>query len=186
MAILLCLAKNPDKQLKLRQEIFQIMPSKDTPLNETNTKNMPYLRAVIKEAMRYYPNSTGSFRNLAQDVVLSGYKVPKGANVIMNFNCLLKDEAFFPQADQFLPERWLRNDQNKKMKMDPFSYLPFGVGPRICVGKRLAELEMELIILMLMRNFEVEFHYDARKPFKAKFVNIPGIPMCFTFRDIDY
>ncbi|XP_065367559.1 probable cytochrome P450 12d1 proximal, mitochondrial [Calliphora vicina] len=185
MAILLCLAKNPEKQLKLREEIFKVMPTKDTVLNETNTKNMPYLRAVIKEALRYYPNGTGSFRNPVQDVILSGYKIPKGSNVIMNFNTLLKDEAFFPQADKYLPERWLRDENNKKDKVDPFSYLPFGVGPRICVGKRLAELEMEVVILKLLRNFEVEFNYDASKPFKANFVNMPGIPMRFTFKDID-
>lgn len=60
MAILLCLAKNPEKQLKLREEILQVMPTKDTLLNESNTKHLPYLRAVIKEALRYYPNGTGS------------------------------------------------------------------------------------------------------------------------------
>lgn len=186
MAILLCLAKNPDKQAKLREEILKVMPNKNSVLNENDTKNLPYLRAVMKEAMRYYPNGTGSLRNPVQDVVLSGYKIPKGTNVVMNFNCLLRDDAFFPQAERFLPERWLRDDQNKKEKMDPFSYLPFGIGPRICVGKRLAEMEMEMIILKLLRNFEVEFHYDASKPFKANFVNVPGIPMRFTFKDINY
>lgn len=147
-------------------------------------KSLPYLRAVIKEAMRYYPNGSGSLRCPTQDVVLSGYKIPKGSSVIMNFNCLVKDDDFFPEANKFLPERWLRDENNKKIKLDPFSYLPFGVGPRICVGKRLAELEMEIILMKLLRNFEVEFHYDASKPFKANFVNLPGIPMRFTFKDI--
>lgn len=185
MAILLCLAKHPDKQLKLREEILKIMPSKDTPLNATNTKNLPYLRAVIKESLRYYPNGIGAFRNPIQDVVLSGYKVPKGSNVVLNYNCSVKDEIFYHEADKFLPERWLRDEQNGKVKRDPFSYLPFGVGPRSCVGKRLVDLVLEMVILMLMRNFEVEFNYDATKPFKADFLNMPAIPMCFTFKDID-
>ncbi|XP_023292296.2 probable cytochrome P450 12d1 proximal, mitochondrial [Lucilia cuprina] len=184
ISILLCLAKNPDKQQKLREEILKVMPTKDTVLNESNTKNLPYLRAVIKESMRYFPNGTGSSRKPVNDVILSGYRIPKGSNVVLNFNCLLKDEAFFPQPDKFLPERWLRDENNKKDKLDPFSYLPFGVGPRICVGKRLAELEMEVVLLKLLRNFDVEFNYDASKPFKAFFINVPGIPMRFTFKDI--
>ena len=185
LAVLLCLAKNPEKQEKLRQEILKIMPTKDTILTENNTKHLPYLRAVIKETLRYYPNGTGPMRNAIQDLVLSGYKIPKGSMVVMNSNCLMKDDRFFAEANKFIPERWLRNDSNKKANFDAFSYLPFGVGARICIGKRLAELELEIIVANLLRNFEVEFNYDASKPFKANFINIPGIPMRFKFKDIE-
>ncbi|GBP08688.1 Probable cytochrome P450 12d1 distal, mitochondrial [Eumeta japonica] len=102
-AILLCLAKNPEKQRLLREEIFKVLPTKDSVLDDKNMKHLPYLRAVIKETLRYYPNGTGTLRCPKQDVILSGYKVPKDSKVFLNFNCLLRDETFLHKLINFYP-----------------------------------------------------------------------------------
>ena len=73
-----CLAKNPDKQAKLREELMKILPEKKSSLTPENMKNMPYLRAVIKESIRLYPAVVGNARKTGQDIVLQGYRVPKG------------------------------------------------------------------------------------------------------------
>ncbi|XP_033153362.1 probable cytochrome P450 12d1 proximal, mitochondrial [Drosophila mauritiana] len=185
-AVLLCLAKNPEKQAKLREELKKIMPTKDTLLNDETMKDMPYLRAVIKEALRYYPNGLGTLRTCPADITLSGYHVPKGSHVALGFNVLLRDNEYYTQADKFLPERWLRDPQTgKKTPISAFSYLPFGFGPRMCIGRRLVDLEIETSVAKLIRNFQVEFNYDASRPYKTFVFMEPAIPFRFKFTDID-
>lgn len=77
IGVLYCLAKNPDKQEILRKEIMNILPDKDTPLTSENMKNMPYLRAVIKEGMRMYSPTIGNIRRTSKNLVLQGYHVPQ-------------------------------------------------------------------------------------------------------------
>lgn len=185
MAVMLCLAKNPEKQEKLRTEILNIMPTKDTELSEDNMKQLPYLRAVIKESLRYYPNSTGTFRNTSVDGSLSGYHIPKGTFVIINSNLLMKDERYYTRPNEFLPERWLRDGDKRKIDVNPFTFMPFGFGPRSCIGKRLVDAELEVSIATLMRNFKIEFNHPSDEPFRAFFVNTPQIPMQFKFSDLE-
>ncbi|XP_017105832.2 probable cytochrome P450 12d1 proximal, mitochondrial [Drosophila bipectinata] len=185
-AVFLALAKHPEKQAKLREELLQIMPTKDTLLNEENMKDMPYLRAVIKETLRYFPNGLGTLRTCQSDVVLSGYKVPAGTTVLMGANVLMKDGAYYTRPDEFLPERWLRDPETgKKMQVSPFTFLPFGFGPRMCIGKRLVDLEVETTVAKIVRNFHLEFNRDASRPFKTLFVMEPAIPFPFKFTDVE-
>ena len=76
-----CLAKHPEKQEKLREELMKILPNKDSCLTSENMKNMPYLRACIKEGTRIYPAVSGNLRKTGNDVVLQGYQIPKGVIV---------------------------------------------------------------------------------------------------------
>ncbi|XP_034483057.1 probable cytochrome P450 12d1 proximal, mitochondrial [Drosophila innubila] len=185
-ALLLCLSKNQGKQEKLREELLRVMPTKETLLDEERMKDMPYLRAVIKEALRFYPNGLGTFRQCQSDVTLSGYNIPKGSQILLGSNALMKDERYYPRADEFLPERWLRDPEtNKKTQISPFTFLPFGFGPRMCIGKRIVDLEMETSLAKIIRNFYVEFNYDASKPYKSFFVMEPAIPFQFKFTDVE-
>ncbi|XP_033255640.1 probable cytochrome P450 12a5, mitochondrial [Drosophila miranda] len=141
-AALLCLAKNPEKQAILREEVMKVLPEKDSEFTEASMKNVPYLRACIKESQRIYPLVIGNGRFLNRDSVLSGYQVPAGTCVSMVPLSLLSSEEHFPKAAEFLPERWIRNatDSNGqcpandlKLK-NPFVFLPFGFGPRITLS----------------------------------------------------
>lgn len=71
------MSKNPDKQAKLRKELMTIMPEKDTPLTLDNMRNLPYLRACIKEAFRFNTPVAVNFRATGKDIVLKGYQIPK-------------------------------------------------------------------------------------------------------------
>lgn len=77
-SVLYDLAKNPGKQEILRNEIMTILPEKDSPFTEENTKNMPYLRACIKESFRMRPIVLANFRSLGEDTVIRGHLIPKG------------------------------------------------------------------------------------------------------------
>lgn len=192
--ILLCLAKNPEKQEILREEVRKLLPHKDSEFNETVFKNMPYLRACIKESLRMYPLTVGNAREPAKDVVLSGYRIPKGTQVSMAFTSLLKDENHFARAGEFLPERWLRASNEPQATTsecphalkanNPFIYLPFGFGSRSCIGRRIVEMELELGVARLIRNFQVEFNYPTENAFKGLLINVPNIPLTFKFTDV--
>ncbi|XP_058978073.1 cytochrome P450 CYP12A2-like isoform X3 [Musca domestica] len=186
--ILLCLAKNPEKQEKLRNEIFQLLPQKDSELRENHLNCMPYLRACLKESLRLHPLAVGNARAQANNVVLSGYRVPKGSLVSMIHASIVRDAKYYPQPDAFLPERWLRqprSENNVLKSKAPFQYLPFGFGPRSCIGRRISQLELELVIVRLIRNFRVEFIYSTEKAFRGAFISVPNIPLRFKFIDIE-
>jgi len=156
-------------------------------------KNVPYLRACIKESLRIYPLAFGSSRVIKSDIVLDGFQVPKETPVILLFHGLQMNDAHYPRSKEFLPERWLRNAKEESsdskcpiaLKMsNPFVYLPFGFGPRMCIGKRIAEMELELGIARLIRNYHVEFNHSTEKPFKNLILNVPNIPLKFKFTDV--
>ncbi|KAI8130705.1 putative cytochrome P450 12a5, mitochondrial [Lucilia cuprina] len=190
-ACLLTLATNPKQQTKLRQEILAILPDKNSVLNQENMRNLPYLRACIKESLRLYPVATGNFRTTGQDTILSGYRVPANTDISMTAQLLLKDPKYFEQPNKFLPERWLRSQgllETEKVsaanKGDPFVYLPFGFGPRICIGNRIVDLELETVLARLLRNFEIKFDYPTDDMFKTNIINIPAKPLKFRFCDL--
>lgn len=200
------MAKNPDKQSKLREEVRAVLPHKDSEFDKNSLEQMPFLRACIKETLRYYPLTNGNARTVQQDVVLSGYKVPKGTNIFM-FN-QMRDENWFTQANKFVPERWLRTKHTKSVASDndidekteekcpingkngwnhnPFVYLPFGFGTRSCIGRRIAEMELQLGLARLIRNFYVEYPYPTKNAFKSLTINVPNIPLSFRFKDVEY
>lgn len=151
-----------------------------------NMRNLPYLRACIKEGIRLYPILPGTVRELPVDIVLSGYQVPKGQDIAIGSNLLLREEKYVPRPEEFVPERWLRTEENRLAGeiATPFMYTPFGFGPRSCAGKRIVELELEITIARLVRNFNIEFNYSIENAFTAKFINVPGIPLKYKFEEI--
>ena len=167
--MLYLLAKNPDKQEKLRQEIFNILPTKDTALTDDKLKHIPYLRACMKEANRCYSVASGMARETGQNLVLNGYRIPKGTNLLMTTKLLMQDDKYFKRAKEFIPERWVRDESYKTegcphaKETHPFIYLPFGFGSRSCIGQRFAELEVTTFIIRLLREFEVSWHHADLK-----------------------
>ncbi|KAH8360237.1 hypothetical protein KR093_011462, partial [Drosophila rubida] len=190
-AAMLCIAINPEKQEKLREEVMRVLPNKDSEFTEASMKNVPYLRACIKESQRMYPLVVGHARTTNRDCVLSGYKVPAGTFVSMIPLDLLSSDQYFPRAAEFLPERWMRSDAdtakcpaNPLKSTNPFVFLPFGFGPRMCVGKRIVDMELELGIARIIRNFKVEFNHPTENAFRTVFINKPDIPLRFKFTDL--
>ncbi|GAB0094013.1 hypothetical protein DMENIID0001_092140 [Sergentomyia squamirostris] len=181
-AVLHNLALNPDKQKILRSELLKILPEKDSPLTKENSANMPYLRACIKEAMRVTPVIIGNARSAGRDIVLKGYQIPKLTDLAMQNHILYRDERYFPNATAFIPERWLRSEE-KNENYNPFAFLPFGFGSRICVGRRFAEMEIESLVARLVRNYHLEWR---QSPPKMRFstVHIPQGDIKLRLKDL--
>lgn len=183
------LAKNPDKQEILRNEIRAILPDKDSSFTIEKMTRLPYLRACIKESQRIFPTINGNVRGAGQDIVLDGYQIPKGTLVVMLSPDLQMDDKYFPMASKFLPERWLKTDEARATcpvsakAAPPFIYMPFGFGPRMCIGRRLAEMEMEILLSKLVRNFYISWEYPDLK-FKWSTINAPVSKLRFTLVDV--
>ncbi|KAM8704116.1 hypothetical protein ACLKA7_008687 [Drosophila subpalustris] len=191
-AAMLCIATHPEKQDKLREEVMRVLPDKDSEFTEASMKNVPYLRACIKESQRVYPLVIGHARTTNRDCVLSGYKVPAGTFISMFPLNSLSSDQYFPRSSEYLPERWMRSDAdsgkcpaNPLKSTNPFVFLPFGFGPRMCVGKRIVDMELELGIARIIRNFKVEFNHSTDNAFRSVLINKPDIPLKFKFTDLD-
>ncbi|XP_060659633.1 cytochrome P450 12b1, mitochondrial [Drosophila nasuta] len=192
VTILYHLSRNPAKQAKLQQELKDILTDPSEPLTAENTKNMPYLRACIKEGLRITSITPGNFRITPRDLVLSGYRVPRGTGVLMGVLELSNSDEYFPQSEQFMPERWLKQDATTENQAcpearsrNPFVYLPFGFGPRTCIGKRIAELEMETLLARLLRRYHVTWLGEKPLQYESTIILSPHGDIRFKFEPID-
>lgn len=142
------LARNKDLQDRLRQEVTENDIEDYQIINE-----LPYLDAVIKETLRMYPPVVGLNRRLKEKYNLNDSTVlEKGTTIQIPVYSLHRDPKYHPNPEEFDPERFLppRNEQIK-----PYTYLPFGAGPRICVGMRFGQLNAKLALASLIKYFYI-------------------------------
>ena len=178
------MAKNPDKQDILRQEVLSVLG--DTTLaTPTTLAKMPYLKAWVRETLRLYPFSVIP-REPTEDIILSGYLIPGGtAQVVFLIFGMGRDEEVFENAEAFKPERWLRKkDFVLTEAVEAFSSIPFGFGTRMCVGRRVAELELHLLLARIVQQFEISYPPDAENvEYFSRGVTVPDRAVRVKFVD---
>jgi len=106
--------------------------------------------AVVKEAMRLYPPVWSMGREAIVDTTLGGHRIAKGTDIWICLYRLHRDARWFADPDVFLPERWLGESSQK-----PFTYIPFGIGQRVCIGQHFAMMESVLGLAAMLS--EVRF-----------------------------
>ncbi|XP_026478439.1 cytochrome P450 12b1, mitochondrial-like [Ctenocephalides felis] len=179
------LAKNPEKQNKLRSELRAIFPN-NAPITAEGLNSSSYLKACFKETHRLKPVAVGNMRHAGTDIVLGGYFIPKGTYVMLYHHLAAKVKNQFPDSDKYLPERWLRTDPGSvppAKSAHKFAYMPFGFGPRMCVGRRFAELEMEVLVTRLITNYQVDWNGPDMQ-YKSSLILGPTGPMRFRLTSI--
>lgn len=139
------LLENPDALAKLRTEL--------TGLSVTEAVRTPYLDKVVKETVRLYPSAPAGLREAAVDLSYKGFHIPKGSLIAYSIFATQRQEASFPDALAFKPERW-------DAPPPPFSYVPFGYGVRYCIGARLADMLIKTHLCALVK-CEIQSAWNA-------------------------
>ncbi|XP_033751855.1 cytochrome P450 3A8-like [Pecten maximus] len=142
------LALYPEYQDKLRQEISDKIGS--NPLTYENLSQINYLEMIINETLRINPPAPQTDRMCIKDTVIKDIKIPAGMTISIPIYCIHYDPDNWEDPEKFLPERFA-----DKENLDPLNFLPFGYGPRNCVGMRLAMLEMKMSLAKVVRNFQI-------------------------------
>ncbi|XP_044748575.1 probable cytochrome P450 49a1 [Coccinella septempunctata] len=158
-SVLYQLAQHPDIQEKLYETLSMEGFLEESTIDLKFLKKAGYLKACIKETMRMFPVVIGNGRCTTSNSVVGGYQVPKGVQVIFQHYVISNLDEYFPRSSEFLPERWLSKDQNNTRHN--FASLPFGFGKRMCLGRRFADLEMQIVIAKVIKNYKVSYNYPS-------------------------
>ncbi|XP_035226709.1 cytochrome P450 3A2-like isoform X2 [Stegodyphus dumicola] len=164
------LALNPECQEKLIQEIDDAF-QKHGQVDHDVVRDLKYLDYVVSETLRMYPILTLTDRTAAAEYKLgnTGITIEKSSRVIFPIYAMHHDPEFFPDPEKFNPERWIR-DASGKLSHPQYAYLPFGAGPRNCLGMRFALMEIKLCMANILRNFRFKKAKTTEEPLKF----IPG------------
>lgn len=178
--ILYLLAKNPRVQARLQEELDHVLGDGSEVISQNQLAQLSYTKAVFKESNRLMPPMFGPVRILQEDVELGGYTLQKGWLVFLMNALSGWDEAQFPRHSEFIPERWLRH--RPLGQIHPCAIIPFSHGTRMCVGRRIAEQELYVLVARTFHRFNLEWkHGDLERAYK--FVFSPKGPLKFTFNE---
>ncbi|CAG5120247.1 unnamed protein product [Candidula unifasciata] len=150
------LALNPDIQERVYQEMQEVLKS-DCPSYEELSK-LTYMEQVINETLRLYPPLLSINRLAKESVTYNGITIPKGATVMIPLFHILTDPNIYPDPNQFDPDRFSPEEREKR---HPLAFMPFGHGPRMCLGMRLAYLELKQGLVQVLRKLRVVLNEDT-------------------------
>ncbi|VDN58614.1 unnamed protein product [Dracunculus medinensis] len=143
------LAMHPAIQLQAYKEIVNIIGGKEV-IEYDDLSSMNYLNQVINETLRMYPQAPRLLRECNKDIEIGGIYFEKGSALLVPIFAIHYNNDYYPDPEKFDPERF---SPENIVHRDPLAWLPFGFGPRICIGQRLATTTTRLILARLLRDF---------------------------------
>ncbi|XP_078541195.1 cholesterol side-chain cleavage enzyme, mitochondrial isoform X2 [Lissotriton helveticus] len=167
------LARYPMVQDKLRAEVLSAKAEAQGDMSKV-LKSVPLVKAAIKETLRVHPVAVTLQRYIQQDSVIQNYFIPAGTLVQVGLYAMGRDPTVFVEPEKYNPERWLERDASH------FRGLGFGFGPRQCLGRRIAEMEMHLFLIHLLEHFRIEVEEEAEVKTTFDLILIPSKPIHFT------
>uniref|UniRef100_A0A8C6LGW4 unspecific monooxygenase n=1 Tax=Nothobranchius furzeri TaxID=105023 RepID=A0A8C6LGW4_NOTFU len=164
------LATNPEVMKKLQEEIDATFPNK-APIEYQALMEMEYLDCVINESLRIYPIAPRLERVAKASVEINGLLIPKDMVVLVPTWPIHRDPELWPEPEKFKPERFSKAN---KEKIDPYTYMPFGAGPRNCIGMRFALVMMKLAIVEILQRYSFSVCKETEIPIE---MDIQGLLM---------
>ncbi|HEX5790036.1 MAG TPA: cytochrome P450 [Luteolibacter sp.] len=141
------LSGHPEVEERMREEIAQVLGQR-VPTFE-DVPGLVFTTQVLRESMRLYPPIWAMERRAIAADEIGGYRIPAGASIIVSPYVMHRDARYWDEPERFRPERFAGNGQHE-------AYLPFGAGPRYCIGNEFAMLEARLILVMILQRFRLE------------------------------
>jgi len=149
------LSRHPDVDTKLFDELQRVLA--DRVPSVSDLPKLPYTEMVIREALRLYPPAPGLAREPIEDVTIGGYNVPKGSLVSANTYAIQRDSRFFADPERYDPDRFAPGWEER---IPRYAYLPFGAGPRVCIGSGFAMMEARLILAAVAQRYKLSLETD--------------------------
>ncbi|KAG7523036.1 cholesterol side-chain cleavage enzyme, mitochondrial [Solea senegalensis] len=172
------LAKQPNLQEELRAEVAAARAESQGDLLEM-LKRIPLVKGALKETLRLHPVAVSLQRYIAEDIIVQNYHIPAGTLVQLGLYAMGRDPKVFARPEQYQPSRWLKTEAHY------FRSLAFGFGPRQCLGRRIAEAEMQLFLIHMLENFRVEKqrHMEVQSTFEL--ILLPDKPILLTLKPLE-
>jgi cytochrome P450 len=142
------LEKHPEVERKLHEELDRVLGGRLPSI--VTLPRLTYTKMVIEETMRYYPASWMIPRSVEVDDVIGGLPVKKGTTVLISPYVVHRHPDFWEDPERFDPERFHPDKVVPRQ-----AYIPFGSGPRLCIGNTFALMEMQLILAMVAQAFRL-------------------------------
>ncbi|MEM7535854.1 MAG: cytochrome P450 [Chloroflexota bacterium] len=145
------LSQHPTVAEKLRAEVDHVLGNRPATLHDL--EHLTYTKQIIKETMRLYPAATAIGREVAADMELGGETIKKGRHVIVNTWAVHRDERWYPEPLAFKPERWTPEFE---AELPRYAYVPFGAGPRVCLGNQFSMMEAQLVLATIAQHYSLQ------------------------------
>ena len=142
------LAGHPDMLRRAQAEARAVLG--EAPPTAANLGQLTYLEQVLKEVWRLYPPIHVANRVAAREVAFDGRRIPAGSRVLFSIFLTQRDPRHWPEPERFEPERF-----NGHTQPAPFTYLPFGAGPRVCIGAAMAQVEAKAVLARLLQRLDL-------------------------------
>lgn len=166
---LYALAAHPDIQAKARAEIDAVLG--DAPPTAENIDSLIYLEQVVNETLRMYPPIHLGSRMAAQDLHFKDHVIRKDTRVLYSIFLTQRNPAYWDDPNTFNPDRFA-----PEIKHEPYNFLPFGGGPRNCIGMAFAQVEMRVVLARLLQRFEMQRRFtDIHLHMGATLEPRPGV-----------
>lgn len=180
MYVMYDLARYPQIQERLRNHILEVL-KKHNEYSYSSIKDMTYLEQCIQETLRIHSLAQFLFRECTKKYYLPDERleIPKGMKVIIPINALHMDPKYYPDPEVYNPERFPPNVTRQN-----FTYLPFGDGPRICIGIRYALIVMKIGLAKILANYKFSLSPKTKVPFetnKQSVIYLPKTKFLFIF-----
>ncbi|MCB8985386.1 MAG: cytochrome P450 [Ardenticatenaceae bacterium] len=176
--VLYLLGSHPEAMARAKAEVTAVLTSTDAPPTLAQINQLSFLDNVIKEALRLYPPIHAGNRHAASDLELGGFHVPADTRVMVSIYLTHRDERYWEEPAKFCPQRfdYTQEDQGKRPSL---AYVPFGGGPRNCIGAAFAQVESKVVLARILQRFDLALlNGDKIKPYMgATLEPHPGVLM---------
>lgn len=144
------LGSHPDTLVQIKAEVDEVLGNE--PPQEHHLQRLSVLDRVVKETLRLYPPIHVGNRRAACPAMVQGYEVPEGLRVMASIYLTHRDETVWEEPEKFCPHRFGAENQQKQ---PAFSYIPFGGGPRNCIGAAFATVEAKVVLARILQQFDL-------------------------------
>ncbi|XP_036447047.1 LOW QUALITY PROTEIN: cytochrome P450 2B2-like [Colossoma macropomum] len=173
---LIYMMDHPDVQERCHEEIIQVLGFDRSPCMEDRTQ-LPYTYATVYEIQRCASiTPLGLIHQTTEPALLRGYHLPKGSTIMVNLNAILTDKEHWKYPDTFNPENFL-DEKGQFCRNDAF--LPFSLGPRVCLGESLAKMELFIFFTSLLQRLKFSWPPGAPRPNMDGIVGVVRSPFPF-------